>query len=192
MDVKNQTEVDKTLSLDARKAFMQLCANSYETDGTSPVEDKDYDEEYYAIQAIDSTWDIVGGMDEEHVYGTKMKHKVICGSLLKDKSPEVFEKSIAAIYSGMDMTTLRFMLQFKIDGSSMCCVYNNGTLQNVVTRGRDGWNGVDVTANGKYIKGIPTTIPCKDSTEIRGECYKDRKDFYKKWYPQYQHQWHRR
>ena len=185
MDITKMTQVDTTLTLDERKEFLQYCADKYETDGTSPIPDSEYDIEYYAIQSLDPDWDIVGGMDEEHVYGTKVKHKVICGSLLKDPNSEAFEKSISSIYAGKDLSELRFALQYKIDGSAMCCVYDNGKLQNVITRGRDGWNGVDVTANGKYIKGIPETIPCKENVEIRGECYKDRKDFYKNWYPQY-------
>jgi len=179
------TKVDTSLSLEDRKKFMQYCADKYETSGTSPISDKEYDDEYYAIQKLDPDWDIVGGMDEDHVYGTKVKHKIVCGSLLKDPNPEAFLKSIKSIYSGLDLSKLRFALQYKIDGSAMCCVYNNGKLQNVITRGRDGLHGVDVSLNGKYITGIPQTIPCKDDVEVRGECYKDRKDFYKNWSNEY-------
>jgi len=185
MDVSKMTQVDVSLTLDERKAFIQYCADKYETDGSSPISDPEYDKEYYAIQAIDSDWDVVGGMDEDHIYGTKVKHKVVCGSLLKDPNTEAFLKSVKALYAGQDISKLRFMLQLKIDGSAMCCVYDNGKLQNVITRGRDGWHGVDVTANGKYINGIPATIPCKDNVEVRGECYKPRGDFYKNWYPEY-------
>lgn len=86
------TQVDTSLSLEDRKKFMQYCADKYETDGTSPISDKEYDVEYYAIQKLDPDWDIVGGMDEEHIYGTKVKHKIVCGSLLKDPNPEAFLK----------------------------------------------------------------------------------------------------
>lgn len=186
MDITKIIQVDASLSLDERKEFMQHCANKYETDGSSPISDPEYDKEYYAIQALDPEWDIVGGIDEEHAYGTKVKHKVICGSLLKDPNPEAFEKSFASIYSGMDMSKLRFALQYKIDGSAMCCVYKKGVLHNIITRGRDGVYGVDVTNNGKHIEGIPNTIPCKDDeVEIRGECFKDRQDFYKHWVSQF-------
>ena len=180
------TQVDVSLTLDERKAFIVHCSNLYETNGSSPISDKEWDAEYYAIQKLDPDWDIIGGMDEDNAYGTKVKHKVICGSLLKDPNPEAFEKSIASIYAGIDMSKLRFALQYKIDGSAMCCVYKKGRLESIITRGRDGIYGQDVTPNGRHISGIPTTIPCKDEeVEIRGECYKDRKDFYKNWAGQY-------
>jgi len=188
MNVNKMTKVDKSLSFEDRIAFLKYCADLYETNGTSPISDYEYDMEWAELEQIDpnhSFFEEVGGMDDEHIYGTKIQHKVICGSLLKDPDPETFEKSISSIYANNNLSNLRFILQYKIDGSSMCCVYDDGKLQNVITRGRDGWNGVDVTQNGEYIKGIPSTIPCKDNVEIRGECYKDRQDFYKKWYPQY-------
>lgn len=179
-------KVDTSLPLEDRKSFLEYCANLYETNGTSPISDAEYDKEYYAIQAIDPNWDIVGGIAEDHVYGTKVKHKVICGSLLKDPDPETFLNSFSSIYSGIDLSQHTFALQYKVDGSAMCCVYNDGTLQHVITRGRDGISGVDVTSNGKFIKGIPSTIPYKGEVEFRGECYKDRVDFYKNWAGEYE------
>lgn len=181
-----QTKIDTSLSLDARKAFIEYCADLYETNGTSPVSDAEYDKEYYAIQAMDPDWDVVGGIAEDHVYGAKVKHKVICGSLLKDPDPETFLSSFSSIYCGIDISQHTFALQYKVDGSAMCCIYNGGTLQHVITRGRDGISGVDVTSNGKFIKGIPSTIPYKGEIEFRGECYKDRVDFYKNWAGEYE------
>lgn len=71
----NQTKIDKTLSIKDRIAFLRHCAKLYET-GTSPISDKDYDVEYYEVQALapnDSFFDEVGGM-EEHIYGTAVAH----------------------------------------------------------------------------------------------------------------------
>jgi len=175
-------------STEERIKFLENCANLYETNGTSPISDAEYDVEYEECRKIDpsnSFFSSVGGIDEEHIYGTKIKHEVICGSLLKDPSPEEFFKSFTSIYAGIDLSQYCFGLQHKVDGSAICCVYDNGNLTNVTTRGRDGWYGMDVTPNGKHIKDIPKTIPYKGKVEIRGECYKDRADFYKNWAGEY-------
>jgi len=177
-----QTKIDTSLSLDARKTFIEYCADLYETNGTSPVSDAEYDKEYYTIQAMDPDWDVVGGMADDHIYGAKIKHKVICGSLLKSPNPEDFLSAMLSIYANVDLSEHCFALQLKLDGLAICCTYDDGKLQQVVTRGRDGWKGVDVTSNAVHIQGIPETIPCKEEVEFRGECYKDRQDFYKNWF----------
>lgn len=181
----NQNTVNTSLPLEERKSFLEHCADLYETNGKSPISDAEYDKEYNAIKSLDPTWDIIGGLAEEHAYGTKVKHKVICGSLLKDHDIKSFEFSLRSTYNNIDLHNHSFIVQYKIDGLAMCCVYNNGKLQSVITRGRDGIHGIDVTRNGKYIEGIPTEIPYKGEVEFRGECYKDRSDFYKNWIGEY-------
>ncbi|MFW5803746.1 MAG: NAD-dependent DNA ligase LigA [bacterium] len=181
----NQNKVDISLPIENRKIFLEYCANLYETTGKSPISDVEYDKEYKALQSLDPEWDIVGGLLEEHVYGTKIKHKVICGSLLKDPDVNTFENSFKSIYNKINLSHHAFLIQYKIDGLAMCCVYNNGNLQSVVTRGRDGIHGIDVTPNGKYIKGIPASISYKGEVEIRGECYKNKFNFYKNWVGEY-------
>ena len=94
-----QTAVDTTLGIEDRKAFLQQCADKYETNGSSSIEDSEYDEEYMSICAIDPDFDIVGGMDEEHLHGTQVKHEYIFGSLLKDANIDEFLVSLKSIYA---------------------------------------------------------------------------------------------
>lgn len=174
-----QTKIDKTLSVKDRIDFLRQCAKLYET-GNSLVTDADYDAEYYELQRLapnDPFWDEVGGM-EDHIYGTSVPHKIKMGSLSKSLSPEEFFDWLKSAYSQSDNPS--FVLQHKVDGLSLALTYKDGKLAQALTRG-DGTNGIDVTANAVYVRGVQTTISCKDEVEIRGECNKDRFDFYKNW-----------
>lgn len=71
-----------------------------------------------------------------------------------------------------------FYCQPKYDGLSLNLIYNNGMLEQAITRGT-GEVGEDVTINAKTIKNIPLTISYKDKIEIRGEVVIRKKDFNK-------------
>lgn len=79
------------------------------------------------------------------------------------------------------------LIQPKIDGISLSCIYVNGKLKQIITRG-DGITGEDVTFNLHCIKGIPEELcmRAKDSSdlpifpsviEIRGELYMTYEEF---------------
>lgn len=75
-----------------------------------------------------------------------------------------------------------FFVQEKIDGCSLSCVYENGSLVRIVTRG-DGKQGEDITSNLQCISGIPAVLAEKDQCkipdiiEIRGEVYMTYAEF---------------
>jgi len=164
-----------------RIEFLRKCAKEYETDGTSPITDAAYDKEYEALQKIspnDPFFSEVGGLDDIHVYGTTAKHDITCGSLNKSANTDDFLVWLKRTFPKLD--GLELVVQLKVDGLSLCCEYNDGKLQRVLTRG-NGYEGVDVTENAKYVKGIRQTIEEKGEVEVRGEGFKDRKDFYKNW-----------
>ena len=69
-----------------------------------------------------------------------------------------------------------FCVQEKIDGCSLSCVYENGILKRIVTRG-DGTIGEDITCNKFIIEGIPDTIPHNTTIDIRGEVYMEYNEF---------------
>lgn len=77
------------------------------------------------------------------------------------------EKTVA---KGCDKQTI----EYKIDGLALALRYENGELQDAITRG-NGVEGDSVYANALQIPAIPKKLPWKHSTEIRGECvwYKD-------------------
>ena len=173
------------MSIDRDIDLLRRCANEYETSGTSPLTDAEYDALYAKTQAQAPDhpfFNEVGGFSEEHAYGDTVKHDIIMGSLNKDANTTDFLKWFNLTFGKTPQ--LSFMLQHKVDGLSLSCLYKNGELQRVVTRG-NGFIGIDVTQNAKYVDGIPARIPCRDEVEVRGEGYKDRKDFYENWAGEY-------
>lgn len=71
-----------------------------------------------------------------------------------------------------------FYCEPKFDGASLNLIYNQGLLQQAITRG-DGVEGEDVTQNAKTIHSIPLEIPYKELIEIRGEVIIHKSDFEK-------------
>ena len=76
-----------------------------------------------------------------------------------------------------------YVLEPKIDGTSISLRYENGQLVLGATRGR-GNVGDDVTVNARTIKSIPLTlqkdgakVPPPAILEVRGEVYMDNEDF---------------
>jgi len=69
-------------------------------------------------------------------------------------------------------------LEHKVDGLSINLIYQNGQLQDALTRG-DGEAGEIVTENALTIPGIPKTIPYTQKIEIRGEVYMTKADFHR-------------
>jgi len=169
-----------TKTIEERIAYLQKCAELYETDGSSPLTDVEYDKEYdecKKIKPTDKFFLTVGGIDFEHLYGTPFTHKYMMGSLNKSKTPEEFAEWFVKTHSKHDLIAL---LDLKVDGLSLCIHYKGGNLVRVVTRG-DGTTGIDVTPNAKYIEGVLPTINVEGEVEVKGECYKNRQDFYKNW-----------
>lgn len=68
------------------------------------------------------------------------------------------------------------VLMWKEDGSTVQAYYNNGQLQNLVTRG-NGEIGSDITHNASVINGIPLSIPEMGEVVVRGEALISYEDF---------------
>lgn len=80
---------------------------------------------------------------------------------------------------------IEYVTELKIDGLSMCLVYENGLLVTAATRG-DGTTGEDVTQNVKTIKSIPLKVNSKvlskkniKNFEVRGETFMSLNSFRK-------------
>jgi DNA ligase (NAD+) len=73
---------------------------------------------------------------------------------------------------------LEWIVEPKVDGLSIECVYENGFLTLAATRG-DGYIGENVTENVKTIRSVPLKLRGEASTSsvtMRGEVYLERKD----------------
>ena len=165
-------------SVEDRIKFLETCANLYETTGDTPLTDDQYDEEYAACKKLQPNhpfFSKVGGIDADHVYGTAVKHKYTMGSLNKDPNPTEFSDWFEKTYA---KGKAEGILQLKVDGSSFCLKYQDGPLEQAVTRG-DGETGFDFTPNARHIKGVKDSVNVKGYVEVKGEVYKNRQDFYK-------------
>lgn len=61
------------------------------------------------------------------------------------------------------------VLSWKMDGLTLVLRYEDGMLQQAITRGREGIIGEDVTHTVRKFDNVPLAIPVKDSIEVRGE-----------------------
>lgn len=70
------------------------------------------------------------------------------------------------------------ILSWKLDGLTIVLKYNNGTLEQAVTRG-NGEIGEDVTHNAKVFSNLPVSIPFKGELVLRGEGVIPYSEFYR-------------
>ncbi len=75
----------------------------------------------------------------------------------------------------LDLATLAFSTEPKVDGVAMSLTYERGRLVQAATRG-DGVTGEDVTANVATVGDVPHELakaggPYPDVLEVRGEIY---------------------
>lgn len=72
----------------------------------------------------------------------------------------------------------RFVIEEKLDGSSLVLYYKDGRLERAVTRG-NGLIGNDVSANVRTIGSIPLVLPEPRTGPVRGEVFLRKSDFEK-------------
>ena len=115
---------------------------------------------------------------------TKVKHRTRMISL-----NDVFDVSeVEAWVKRMDKllpgTQHEFFADIKMDGLACALIYQDGVLQQAVTRG-DSYEGEDVTMNIRTIKNVPLRLRHTEAyakfltgrTEVRGEVVMLKKDF---------------
>jgi len=72
-----------------------------------------------------------------------------------------------------------FYHAYKLDGVAMALYYENGQLVRAGLRPRDGIHGEDVTAQIKFVKGVPEKLKLRRTCSIRGELICKLSDFEK-------------
>jgi DNA ligase (NAD+) len=68
----------------------------------------------------------------------------------------------------------------KVDGVAVSIEYKKGKLHRAGLRPRNGIDGEDVTANVKYVEGVPEKLPTPIDVTVRGELYCPKSVFGKK------------
>ncbi|MCL2576699.1 MAG: NAD-dependent DNA ligase LigA [Defluviitaleaceae bacterium] len=97
----------------------------------------------------------------------KSPHDVPMLSLDKTKEPEALSAFLGE-YNGL--------LSWKLDGLTVVLKYDDGELQQALTRG-NGYIGEDITHNARVFRNVPLTVPYKGKFDLRGEAVISIADF---------------
>ena len=154
--------------------LLAKAADAYYNTGVEIMSDKQYDELYDELEALEKKTGVIlsGSRTQQVGYEVssglkKIKHPSKMLSLDKTKSVEEL-KSWLGEHTGF--------LSWKLDGLTLVLTYEGGELVQAVTRG-NGEIGEEITANARHIKGIPARIPFTGRLVVRGESLMKYKDF---------------
>jgi DNA ligase (NAD+) len=146
------------------------------------VELRQLEADYPALATPDSPTHTVGaapsGLFQE------VRHRVPMMSLDNSFSEDDLRAWAARLHRqlpDLDLETLAFSCEPKVDGVAMSLTYEKGRLVQGATRG-DGVTGEDVTANIRTVADVPKELakaggPYPDILEVRGEIYMPVKEF---------------
>ncbi|MPM29319.1 DNA ligase [bioreactor metagenome] len=159
--------------MDIFKRMNELIAQITEADiayykHDAPIlSDRDYDVRYDELLRLEQESGIIlSGSPTQRVPGegleglTEVVHTKPMLSAGKTKSTEDIVKFIGGRSA---------ILSWKLDGLTLVLRYENGALQQAITRGTDGRVGEDVTHTVKVMLNVPLRIPYTEPLEVRGE-----------------------
>lgn len=102
--------------------------------------------------------------------------QMVSGDILEELTPVRHTKPMLSADKTKSVDDLvRFaagrdvLLSWKMDGLTLVLRYENGSLVQAITRGRDGIIGEDVTHTVRTFLNVPLTVPTRDPFEVRGE-----------------------
>lgn len=140
---------------------------AYYRDDRPIMTDRDYDIAMNLLKELEQkTGLILSGSPTQTVSGeileelTPVRHTRPMLSADKTKSVDDLVK-----FAG----TQDVVLSWKLDGLTLVLRYDNGKLQQAITRGREGIIGEDVTHTVRTFLNVPLTVPTKEPFEVRGE-----------------------
>lgn len=147
---------------------------SYYRDDNPTLSDKQYDELYDELEALEKETGIIYSNSPTQNVGCevvseleKIEHTHPMLSLAKTKSVDELVK----VYDNKNC-----ILSLKMDGLTICLTYDNGIITKAETRG-NGHVGELVTHNAKVFENIPLKISEKGHYEIEGEAIITYDDF---------------
>jgi len=141
--------------------------------GSSSIKDELFDALIDELQKLDPTNVLLHNIGKDSI-NNKVKHIIPMGSLSKLRNDEELKEWITSL----DKSIL-FVIEYKLDGSSIELQYKNGVFTKAVTRG-DGIIGDDVTHSVSLMTGVIPSLSIPWSGAIRGEVImlKEIKDKY--------------
>ena len=140
---------------------------AYYRDDNPVMSDRDYDALMDELKNLEQdTGLILSGSPTQKVSGeileelTPVRHTRPMLSADKTKSID----DLIKFAGGRDV-----ILSWKMDGLTLVLRYNNGLLEQAITRGREGIIGEDVTHTVRTFTNVPLSIPSHAKFEVRGE-----------------------
>lgn len=143
---------------------------------------KKIEEQYPELVTPDSPTQRVGGQPLDKF--TKVRHSSRMLSLNDVFSREDVEAWVRRMEKLLPGRSHEYFCDIKMDGLACALIYEDGVLQQAVTRG-DGTIGEDVTMNVRTIQSVPLKLRrdkqfeqfLSGRTEVRGEIIMHKKDF---------------
>ncbi len=161
---KYKTNYERMLELIRRLKDADI---AYYRDDNPVMSDRDYDALMDELKSFEQdTGLILSGSPTQKVSGeileelTPVRHTRPMLSADKTKSID----DLIKFADGRDV-----ILSWKMDGLTLVLRYNNGLLEQAITRGREGIIGEDVTHTVRTFMNVPLSIPSRAQFEVRGE-----------------------
>lgn len=161
---KYKTNYERMLELIRRLKDADI---AYYRDDNPVMSDRDYDALMDELKNLEQdTGLILSGSPTQKVSGeildelTPVRHTRPMLSADKTKSID----DLIKFADGRDV-----ILSWKMDGLTLVLRYNNGLLEQAITRGREGIIGEDVTHTVRTFMNVPLSIPSRAQFEVRGE-----------------------
>ena len=161
---KYKTNYERMLELIRRLKDADI---AYYRDDNPVMSDRDYDALMDELKSLEQdTGLILSGSPTQKVSGeileelTPVRHTRPMLSADKTKSID----DLIKFADGWDV-----ILSWKMDGLTLVLRYNNGLLEQAITRGREGIIGEDVTHTVRTFMNVPLSIPSHAKFEVRGE-----------------------
>lgn len=173
--------------LDALKTEIAYHDKQYYVLDAPEISDYQYDQLMRELLEIEAIYPSLVRSDSpsQRVGGEALKqfesytHRTPLLSLMNAYGTDELREFHQRVLHDLDTDTVEYAVEYKIDGLSIALYYENGVLQNGVTRG-DGITGEDVTANVRTVKNIPLRLHNNlPVLEARGEVYLPKASFEK-------------
>ena len=166
--------MDKQARMKELVEVLNKASRAYYQEDREVFSNKEYDELYDELQALEKETGIVMSQSPTQNVGyevlselEKETHESPMLSLDKTKSPEALRDWLGEREG---------LLSWKMDGLTVVLTYRDGILQKAVTRG-NGVVGEVITNNARVFKNVPVTIPFKGKLVLRGEAIITYSDF---------------
>ena len=140
---------------------------AYYRDDNPTMSDMEYDLLTDELQKLEAeTGQILSGSPTQKVSGEILEELIP----VRHTKPMLSAKKTKSVEDLISFAAHRpVLVSWKLDGLTIVLRYENGELNQAITRGREGIIGEDVTHTVRTYLNVPLTIPIRESVEVRGE-----------------------